>query len=53
MKKKTLVSQKIRVLRDEGMPPKQAVAVAINMGKEGRLRPGGVYVRKKRKRKGK
>ena len=48
--KKSLVSQKISVLRHEGKPEKQAVAMAINMGKAGRLRPGGKYVRKSSRR---
>jgi hypothetical protein len=46
-----LVSQKIRVLRHEGKPQAQAVAMAINMNKAGRLRKGGVYVHAKRKMK--
>ena len=45
-KPKSLVSQKISVLRHEGTPQKQAVAMAINMGKAHRLKPGGRYVRK-------
>lgn len=44
-----LVGEKIPVLEKEGMKPKQAIAVAINMGKAGRLRPGGVYVPAKKK----
>lgn len=43
-KPKSLVSQKISVLRHEGKPEKQSVAMAINMGKAGRLRQGGRYV---------
>lgn len=39
-----LVSEKIAKLRREGYSEAQAVAMAIHMGKEGRLRPGGVYV---------
>lgn len=46
MGNKDLVSQKISVLRHEDVPQKQAVAMAINMGKAGRLRAGGKYVRK-------
>ena len=42
--KRSLVSQKIPVLRKEGVPEKQAIAEAISMGKAGRLRPGGRYV---------
>lgn len=49
-KPKSLVSQKISVLRGEGTPEKQAVAMAINMGKAGRLRQGGRYVRKSSRR---
>jgi len=45
-KEKSLVSQKISVLRHEGKPEKQAVAMAINMGKAHRLRSGGRYIRK-------
>lgn len=41
---KSLVSQKISVLRREGKPEAQSVAMAISMGKAGRLRPGGKYV---------
>lgn len=50
---KSLVSQKISVLRHEGKPQKQAVAMAINMGKAGRLRQGGKYVRKGSRKAGK
>lgn len=45
-KGKSLVSQKISVLRGEGTPQKQAVAMSLSMGRAGRLRQGGVYVRK-------
>ena len=41
---KSLVSQKIEHLRHAGEPQDRAVAMAINMGKAGRLRPGGRYV---------
>lgn len=44
MAAKSLVSQKISVLRHEGKPEAQSVAMAINMGKRGRLRQGGKYV---------
>jgi hypothetical protein len=44
-----LVGEKIPILRKEGMKPKQAVAVALNMQRAGRLRPGGVYVPVKKK----
>ena len=40
------ISDKIKVLRDEGTPQKQAVAMSISMQKAGRLRPGGKYIRK-------
>lgn len=44
-KKQRLVRDKIAVLmRDEKMPAKQAVAVALSMHRAGRLRPGGEYV---------
>jgi hypothetical protein len=46
MSKQSLISDKIKVLRGEGKPPKQAIAMSINMQKAGRLRPGGRYVRK-------
>lgn len=39
-----LVGEKIKVLRAEGIPENQAVAMALSMAKAGRLRPGGVYV---------
>jgi len=50
-KAKGRVSEKISVLRHEGVPEKQAVAMAINMGREHRLGPHGTYKRSK-KRKG-
>jgi hypothetical protein len=40
------VSDKIKVLRGEGVPEKQAVAESLSMQRAGRLRPGGRYVRK-------
>ncbi len=42
------VSNKIRKLREEGTPQKQAVAMALNMKREGRLTKRGGYKRKKR-----
>ena len=48
--KRSLVSQKISVLRREGTPEKQSVAMAISMGKAHRLRQGGKYVRKSSRR---
>ena len=49
MDKNKLVSEKISFLKKEGYPHDQAVAISISMYKSGRLRPGGVYV-KSRKR---
>lgn len=46
MSKQSLISDKIKVLRAEGTPQKQAVAMSISMQKAGRLKPGGRYVRK-------
>ena len=43
------VSEKIPVLRREGIPQRQAVAEAISMERAGRLRRGGVYVPAKKK----
>lgn len=43
-KSRSLVSQKISKLRHEGKPQQQAVAMALSMGRAGRLRPGGRYV---------
>jgi hypothetical protein len=40
-----LVSKKIKILRHEGMPQKQAVAEAISMGKAGRITKSGGYRR--------
>ena len=40
-----LVSKKIKVLRHEGVPQKQAEAMAINMGKAGRITKSGGYRR--------
>lgn len=45
-KSNKLVSDKIKVLKSEGKGQAQSVAMAINMNKAGRLRPGGRYVRK-------
>lgn len=52
-KGRDLVSQKISVLRGEGVPQKQAVAMSISMNKAGRLRQGGKYVRKSSRKGGK
>ena len=42
------VSDKISVLMREGDDQRQAVAKALSMERAGRLRKGGVYVRKVR-----
>ena len=50
--KQKLASEMIPVLRREAKyqkNPKQAVAVALNMAREGRLRSGGIYVPAKKK----
>lgn len=49
MKKSKLISEKIPVLMKEGKTQKQAVGEAYGMARAGRLRPGGVYVRAKKK----
>jgi hypothetical protein len=42
-------AKKIRHLIEvEGKPPKQAVAIALNMAREGRLTKAGRYIRKKK-----
>ena len=43
------VSDKIRVLRSENVPEKQAVAESLSMERSGRLMSGGRYKRKGRK----
>lgn len=48
-RKNSLVPQKVKVLVDEGKPQRQAVAMAESMQRAGRLRPGGVYVRARKK----
>ena len=48
--KKTAVGYKISKLRKEGMPQKQAVAVALSMEQSGRLGPRGGYKRVKKKK---
>lgn len=40
------VGAKIRKLREEGYPHKQAVAIALSMERQGRIGPRGGYVRK-------
>jgi hypothetical protein len=49
-KSNALVSDKIRVLRKENVPERQAIATALSMRRAGRLRPGGVYVPAKKSR---
>ena len=52
-KKRSLVSQKIsRLVREEHVPQRQAVAMSLSMNRAHRLRPGGVYkhVRKSRRK---
>jgi len=43
----TRISQKIAVLLREGVPKKQAVAMAYSMERAGRLRKGGKYIKAK------
>ena len=43
------VSEKISLLRREGVPEKQAVAESLSMERKHRLGRHGVYHRKKRK----
>ena len=49
---KDRVSKKVRILRREGVPQRQAVAEALSMRRAGRLTKGGGYRRVKRTRKG-
>jgi hypothetical protein len=46
---KERVSKKVKVLVDEGVPPDQAKATAISMGKKGRITKSGGYKRVKSK----
>ena len=41
MAKKTRVSKKVGKLRREGKPAAQAVAIAIDLGRKGRIGPRG------------
>jgi len=49
--RQSAISKKIEHLVHEGEPQKQAVAMAMSMGREHRLTPEGGYIRKGRKRK--
>jgi len=51
MDKNKLISEKISLLKKEGYPQKQAVAISISMYESGRLRPGGVYVKSRKRSK--
>jgi hypothetical protein len=44
------ISDKISYLRHEGVPQKQAIAEAMSMERSGRLRSGGRYIHKRRKK---
>ena len=46
-KKKSRVGYKISKLVKEGKPHNQAVAIALNMEKNGRLGPRGGYIKSK------
>lgn len=50
MPKKDPVGKKIAILRREGKPKDQAVAMALNMRREGRLTENGGYMRKNPKK---
>lgn len=50
--KDSLVGDKIKVLRSENVPQRQAVAMSLSMERAGRLRPGGVYVRANKRKSG-
>ncbi len=45
-KKNSAVGNKIKLLRSEGKPEKQAVGEAMGMWKSGRLTTEGKYIRK-------
>jgi hypothetical protein len=49
-KKRSAVSKKISTLRHEDVPEDQAVAMALNMKREGRLTKSGGYKRAGRRR---
>lgn len=48
-KLRSAISSKIRQLRSEGMPQKQAVAAALREARSGYLKPKGTYRRSKRR----
>jgi len=43
------LSKKISILLKEGIPKKQAIAIALSMQKYGRIGPKGEYIKKKRR----
>jgi hypothetical protein len=43
-----LVGKKIGILEKEGVPRRQAIATAVNMGKKGRITKSGGYRRVKK-----
>lgn len=48
-KKRDRVSKKIsRLVREEGVPQEQAVAMSLNMNRAGRLTKEGGYIRSRR-----
>ena len=49
-KKKSRVSKKISILRNEGEPQDKAVATALSMERKGRLTKSGAYRRVKKNR---
>jgi hypothetical protein len=44
------VSKKISILRDENIPQRQAVAMALSMNRAGRLTSGGEYIHSRKKK---
>lgn len=49
-KSRGAVGNKISILRHEGIPEKQSVAMALNMKREGRLGAHGEYYRSKKRK---
>lgn len=49
-KRQSRVSKKIRILRKENVPQRQAVATALNMERRHRIGPNGEYRRVGRKK---